>query len=374
MGAAWPEAGSREPASPCLGSRGAGPRLAVRPGPRDATWAGVKTTLEAGRPRGPRGQPHRRLLPAPSASVCGDTLAHAHSRTRSRTHSRFGGFTRPCRRHPRHVAASRGLDARPPRGAPGRPGRCSGTSMLFLLPGDGSAAVGRWARRAGPEARLLSGGAPTGAVSPPGAVQGRARAEAGRLVPRPGGGWPSAGQGLGSQPALPPRPPRRLRGHGAHSHGDAQGGRRLRGHWGPLRRHAPGVDTQAPQQSQGQLNTPPCNGDPRCSVGSWLPGPGRGPGVTMSGRKGGQRPGQVSHTWLSPSPSPAHGLVGPPQEGRVSRLGSGMESPDSVFVGHLGPPPGPGWTSAPVWAEHGWRLAPPPPLPDPWRASRPPAS
>lgn len=80
--------------------------------------------------------------------------------------------------------------------------------MLFLLPGDGSAAVGRWARRAGPEARLLSGGAPTGAVSPPGAVQGRARAEAGRLVPRlAGGGCPLQAKAWGpSQPCPPGRP------------------------------------------------------------------------------------------------------------------------------------------------------------------------
>lgn len=49
------------------------------------------------------------------------------------------------------------------------------------------------------------------------------------------------------------RDPRRLRGDAAYPHGDMQGGRGLRGHWGPLCRHAAGVDTQAPQQPQGGL-------------------------------------------------------------------------------------------------------------------------
>ena len=54
---------------------------------------------------------------------------------------------------------------------------------------------------------------------------------------------------------LPPRGSRRLCGDAAHPLGDAQGGRSLRGHRGPLRCHALGVDTQAPQQPQGQRGT-----------------------------------------------------------------------------------------------------------------------
>lgn len=53
------------------------------------------------------------------------------------------------------------------------------------------------------------------------------------------------------------REPRWLCGDGTHPHGDAQGGRGLRGHRGPLRRHAPGVDAQTPQQPQGQQDEPP---------------------------------------------------------------------------------------------------------------------
>lgn len=87
----------------------------------------------------------------------------------------------------------------------------------------------------------------------------------------------------------------------------------------------------------------------------------------MSRRLGGWWPGQGTHTWLSPSPSPARRLIGPPQEGRVQRLGSGTESPDSVFGGHLGLSPVPGWASGPgpgrVWLVLGPSPAPPGPRP-----------
>lgn len=90
----------------------------------------------------------------------------------------------------------------------------------------------------------------------------------------------SAGPGSqGPSAVLSSREPRWLCGDGTHPDGDAQGRRGLRGHRGPLCRHAPGMDTQAPQQSQGQQDAPP-------------PCPHRGP----SGFCGGSNRPPVYHT------------------------------------------------------------------------------